>query len=395
MMSEAAKVLVIDDEAAVRQSIIAYLEDSGFETIEAADGRAGVDCISQNDPDVVLCDLRMPGMDGMDVLEWAGRERVETPILVVSGLGGLGDAIKALKLGAWDYITKPIQDMAVLEHAVRQALERADLIRQNRIYREHLEHANEKLEESLRQLEEDERAGRRIQFQLMPKDGAVLGGFRFSRRLLTSTYLSGDFVDYFVIDRRYVGFYIADVSGHGVSSALITLMLNNYINRLLEGYRQFGKEAIIQPAVTLEKLNRATIRAELGKYLTILYGVFDLEENRLRLSNAGQFPYPILYCDAQASYLEQKSMPVGLFDFAEFGELTIDLPDQFALALFSDGILEVLEQPSMRAKEDYLLESVDRIDPGAGDLAARLGVVGESDIPDDVTLLLITRNKES
>ena len=390
-MSECAKVLVIDDEAAVRQSIAAYLEDSGFETVQAGDGRAGVACIGRDNPDVVLCDLRMPGMDGMDVLEWVERERVETPILVVSGLGGLGDAIKALKLGAWDYITKPIQDMAVLEHAVRQALERADLIRQNRVYREHLEQVNERLEESLRRLEDDEQAGRRIQFQLMPPDQRTIGGFHFTREVLTSTYLSGDFVDYFSIDSGHVGFYIADVSGHGVSSALVTLMLNNYMNRLLEGYRQFGKTAILNPAVALEKLNRATLRANIGKYLTILYGVFDLERDSLRISNAGQFPFPILFDGASPTYIERKSMPVGLFDYAEFDEQEIALPEQFALAMFSDGILEVLAEPSMDAKERYLMEAVDRIDPNAAVLARRLGLEAGQDFPDDVTLLLVTR----
>lgn len=394
-MSDGATILVIDDEASVRQSIAAYLEDSGFETLQAADGRAGVACIGRDNPDVILCDLRMPGMDGMDVLEWVGRERAETPILVVSGLGGLGDAIKALKLGAWDYITKPIQDMAVLEHAVRQALERADLIRENRIYREHLEQANERLGESLRRLEEDEQAGRRIQFQLMPADRRALGGFRFSRELFTSTYLSGDFVDYFRIDAGHVGFYIADVSGHGVSSALVTLMLNNYMNRLLEGYRQFGKTAILNPAVAIEKLNRATIRAKFGKYLTILYGVFDLERDCLRLANAGQFPFPILFDGDRPVYIERKSMPVGLFDFAEFDEQEIPLPERFALALFSDGILEILDKPSMEAKEQCLLESVDRIDPSAKTLAGRLGVEAGQDIPDDVTLLLITRKERT
>jgi len=209
--------------------------------------------------------------------------------------------------------------------------------------------------------------------------------------VLTSTYLSGDFVDYFSIDSGHVGFYIADVSGHGVSSALVTLMLNNYMNRLLEGYRQFGKTAILNPAVALEKLNRATLRANIGKYLTILYGVFDLERDSLRISNAGQFPFPILFDGASPTYIERKSMPVGLFDFAEFDEQEIALPEQFALAMFSDGILEVLAEPSMDAKERYLMEAVDRIDPNAAVLARRLGLEAGQDFPDDVTLLLVTR----
>jgi sigma-B regulation protein RsbU (phosphoserine phosphatase) len=83
-------------------------------------------------------------------------------------MGGMSDAIQALKLGAWDYVTKPIEDMAVLEHAINHALERARLRRENREHREHLEGVNEQLRQTVRQLQEDEAAARRIQFQLLP-----------------------------------------------------------------------------------------------------------------------------------------------------------------------------------------------------------------------------------
>ena len=212
-----ARILTIDDEDLVREILTAYLEDSGFEVIQASNGQAGIDLIRRESPDLVLCDLRMPGMDGLQVLATVTREFPELPILVVSGMGGMSDAIQALKLGAWDYVTKPIEDMAVLEHAIGHALERARLRRENREHREHLEAVNEQLRHTVRQLQEDEAAARRIQFQLLPEDDKVYRHYRFNRHLLTSQYLSGDFVDYFAIDGDHLGFYIADVSGHGLS----------------------------------------------------------------------------------------------------------------------------------------------------------------------------------
>ena len=148
-------------------------------------------------------------MDGLQVLAAVTHEFPELPSLVVSGLGGMSDAIQALKLGAWDYVTKPIEDMAVLEHAIDHALERARLRRENREYREHLEAVNEQLRQTVRQLREDEAAARRIQFQLLPENDKVYRGYQFSRHLLTSQYLSGDFVDYFAIDGDHLGFYMA------------------------------------------------------------------------------------------------------------------------------------------------------------------------------------------
>ena len=133
------KILVIDDEPIIRESIAAYLEDSGFTVYQAGNGLDGMDIFRSEHPDLMMVDLRMPGMDGLEVLSTALTESPDTPILVVSGTGVIQDAIEALRMGALDFITKPILDMAVLEHAVTTALERTQLRVENRRYREHLE----------------------------------------------------------------------------------------------------------------------------------------------------------------------------------------------------------------------------------------------------------------
>jgi DNA-binding NtrC family response regulator len=133
------KILVIDDEPIIRESITAYLEDSGFRVCQARDGREGLAIFRREQPDLVLVDLRMPGIDGLEVLSTVMIESPDTPTLVVSGTGVIQDAIEALRMGALDFVTKPILDMAVLEHAAKTALERARLRVENRRYREHLE----------------------------------------------------------------------------------------------------------------------------------------------------------------------------------------------------------------------------------------------------------------
>jgi len=134
-----AKILAIDDEPMVRESIAAYLEDSGFEMLQAFNGREGLDLFRREKPDLILVDLRMPEVDGLDVLSAVRGESPGTPIIVVSGTGVMQDAIEALRGGAWDFVTKPIADMAVLEHAVAKALERAALLRENAAYQTDLE----------------------------------------------------------------------------------------------------------------------------------------------------------------------------------------------------------------------------------------------------------------
>lgn len=391
MSERPLKILVIDDDASVRETLVAYLEDCGYAVGEAENGRTGIDRARRECPDLILCDLKMPEMNGLEVVAVMAEERPETPIIIASGQGSLDDAIGALKLGAWDYITKPIKDMVILEHAIDHALERARLVREVREYRENLEAMNAQLKASLHQLEEDEEAGRRIQFQMLPESRQVYGHYEFTRHLLTSLYLSGDFVDYFVIDPHHLGFYLADVSGHGVSSAFVTVLLKSFMSRYLEAYRQNRDEGILDPAEILRRLNGHFFHGRLGKYLTMFYGVIDKTDNRLRYSNGGQFPYPILFDGREARFIRTKSLPVGLFDFAEYRTETLELPPRFVMAMISDGILETLPQPNLQEKQAFLRAQIDKFAIDVPTLIQLLQLDRTGTLPDDVTLLLIKR----
>ncbi|MCF6246831.1 MAG: response regulator [Desulfobacula sp.] len=147
------KILVIDDEIYIRDSVIGFLEDFGFEVIDAENGRIGLEKFESQKPDLVLCDLRMPEMDGLEVLANVAEKNPKIPIIIVSGAGNISDTVEALRLGAWDYIIKPIQDMTVLYHAVNKVFERAEFIEEKHQYRRDLEKANVELKVSLETLE--------------------------------------------------------------------------------------------------------------------------------------------------------------------------------------------------------------------------------------------------
>lgn len=129
MNARAPTLLTIDDESMIRETIAAYMENRGFVVFEAPNGRLGVELFVEKRPDVVLVDLRMPEMDGLEVISRLQVIAPATPVIVVSGTGVLRDAVEAIKRGAWDYVTKPIQDMDVLGLAVDKVLERAELKR--------------------------------------------------------------------------------------------------------------------------------------------------------------------------------------------------------------------------------------------------------------------------
>jgi serine phosphatase RsbU (regulator of sigma subunit) len=254
-----------------------------------------------------------------------------------------------------------------------------------------LEAANARLKRNLSQMEGEEEGGRQIQFQLLPEREKVLGGYTFSRELITSAYLSGDFVDYFAIDDRHLGFYMADVSGHGVSSAFVTVLLKSYMTRYLEDYREKGDPMILHPEEVLSRLNHTLFGVHLGKYLTMFYGVLNRADNRLRYCHGGQFPFPILFDGTRPAYIGTKSLPVGLFDFARYQAHTQTLPPRFTLALISDGILEVLPPPRLRDKLAQLLSLMAKDPEGIDPLIRESGLSQDRPPPDDITFLMIRR----
>ena len=146
------RILVIDDERAIRESFRNFLEDNDYDVLEAENGRVGLELLEQERPDLILVDLRMPEVDGLEVLYRVQEDSPDTPIVVVSGTGVVADVIEALRRGAWDYLLKPVEDLSVLLHAIDKALERARLILENREYQKHLEERTAELEKALTEI---------------------------------------------------------------------------------------------------------------------------------------------------------------------------------------------------------------------------------------------------
>jgi signal transduction histidine kinase len=152
-------LLTIEDDPIVRRAIVSYLTKKGFEVFQAVDGQEGIDLFKEKRPDIVLTDLALPKVDGLTFLSFVKVNSPDTPVIIVSGMGTLDDAIKALHLGAWDYITKPITDMALLGHAVSRAMERVVLEEQNKRYQNYLEEEVKKRTAELQQSQKLEAVG--------------------------------------------------------------------------------------------------------------------------------------------------------------------------------------------------------------------------------------------
>lgn len=128
-----SKILIIEDEAAIRRVLVKILmeENSQYEIEEASDGVEGIEKIKKEDYDLILCDIKMPKSDGMEVLTNSKKIKPEIPMVMISGHGDLETAVNAMKLGAYDYISKP-PDLNRLLNTVRNALDKKELVIENK-----------------------------------------------------------------------------------------------------------------------------------------------------------------------------------------------------------------------------------------------------------------------
>ena len=121
-------ILIVDDDASIRKSISMHLEDNFYKTLTAENGREGIDIFEQELPDLVLVDLRMPEVDGYEVIKHIHKLSPKVPLIVISGVNSIETAIEAMKIGAWDFLTKPVTDHSVLMHSIERALSHAELL---------------------------------------------------------------------------------------------------------------------------------------------------------------------------------------------------------------------------------------------------------------------------
>ncbi|MFL0797246.1 MAG: SpoIIE family protein phosphatase [Cellvibrionaceae bacterium] len=387
-MSSAHTLLVIDDELLLRESICAYLEDSGFNVVSAAGGKEGLKLFEELTPSIVLTDLRMPDVDGLEVLKEVGKHSADTPVIVVSGAGDMRDVVEAMRLGAADYITKPLIDMEVLVHSVTRSLEQQNLRDENKRYREQLERANHELSRQLGLLRQDHRAGREAQQRLMPESPAIYNGFHISHEVEASLYLSGDLVSHSLHKKRYLEVTLLDVSGHGAASAFVTLLLRHWIEQAMEQIKAKGPVQVLEQLGG--KLNTQLRDLGLDKHATGFVGVVDTETHVCHYIVAGHLPLPLYVHNGEGVWLENTGPPLGMLPEGNWQSQELPLEIGDTLSVCSDGMLEVLEG-TVPEREELLKQHLTGGDMDVLKWIRSSGCVSVEDLPDDISVLMMKR----
>ncbi|WP_343845190.1 PP2C family protein-serine/threonine phosphatase [Bowmanella denitrificans] len=406
------KVLVVDDDEEVHVLTRLVLRDLVFEgrPLQLLSARSGIQArevlTSESNIALVLLDVVMESDDaGLQLVKYIRRELHNDAVRIILRTGQPGHAPEQeviLKYDINDYKEKTELTLQKLLTAVVSSLRSYKYIEQVvqlnqeleikvRQRTKELQKANAKLQRTVQALQEGEEAGKRIQFKLLPPSDTHINGIDFAHILWPSEFMSGDFVDYFPIDDRYVGFYLADVSGHGVSSAFVTVYLKRFISNMLEQYRHGEEQSVLDPAAVLTALNSALLAENLGKHIAIFYAVIDRLHNKCRYINGGIFPWPLLIQHERAEFVESRGTPVGLFDFSQYQSAECHLAEAFQLYLFSDGVLEIMTDKTLESKMATLHACVKMPVKSLQDLAGRLGISESMSLPDDLAMLSVTR----
>ena len=343
--------------------------------------------------DVVICDIDMQNVNWEGWYEEADRLPFIIPTIILRRRNSVSDISRDMYFGAKGFVVKPQDDWEGLEKSVTRCIEFGKLRRENTRYRQQLEEKNTELQANMKVLEQDLQAGRHVQMRMLPQSPLEIGEYIFSHAIIPSLYLSGDFTDYFKVGATHAVFFMADVSGHGSSSAFVTVLLKNLFARKRSDYLHRVDGTVLNPANMLETANDELLRTGIGKHVTLCVGVIDFKANSLIYSIAGHLPLPILVSDGGISYLQGKGSPVGLFEQAVVTQHSIELPEKFMLALFSDGILEILPPQNLIEKEQYLLKVFEEhYTEGGQQILQHLGAEGVTDAPDDIAALFVSRS---
>ena len=375
----AQKLILIVDDTPLNIGVISGALKDSYKTKVATNGEKALALASAEEkPDLILLDIMMPGMDGYEVCSRlkADPTTSEIPVIFLTGQTSAEDETRGFEVGAVDYVHKPFSP-AVVKARVRSHI----LLRE----------ARAQLASQLRALNNELEMARQIQLSILPHSIPTLPGLEIAARFFPMTSVAGDFYDFIQIDDRHIGILIADVSGHGLPSALIASMLQV----ALTGQAGHASE----PAQVLAGLNRALCGKFTYNFVTAAYVYLDLEKNFMRYAGAGH--PPVLQwriSTGKTTKVLENGLVLGMFEEAiyEALEFPLELGDRYVL--YTDGVPEA-ENPSeeqfgvdrfMRFIENHKHLGADQfVQTFLAELSRWSGQTAEQGQQDDITLLVV------
>lgn len=395
---EQQRILIVDDMMDNQLLLESILDDAGYRHMDTASSAVeAFELLALHESpkpecyDLILMDIMMPNIDGIEATRCIKENHLlrDIPIIMVTAKDESEDLKSAFQAGAIDYITKPVDEIVFLAR-VRSAL----MLKMEVDCRKAREAA---LDISLKRINKDLEAAAQIQRSLLPKEEQILPGMHIAWHFEPCDAIGGDLFNVFAFDEYQVGFYLLDVSGHGVSAALYAVSIQRLLyDRFTAGGLLIDAEGQIRdPDEVVRQLNQQFLMdLDTGKYFTLSYGIYDARTRRVRYTQAGH-PPALCASGDQVKVWHEGDMPVGMLADIDFSTHERFLSPGDRLFFYSDGIIEAENKEGVFFTNERLVLSIseatalplnecieyiiDRVDTWQG----------ESPAMDDITLFAL------
>lgn len=334
------KIVIIDDDDFVINILTLILQEE-YTVNKFYSAEEAISDRVLSEADVIITDVNLPGMDGIEFLEKVHDIDQNLPVIVITGFNDIDIAISALKSGAFDFILKPFKNDQILISVKkgyerrRLTLENIKLMEELKIKNHELEILNAKIQARNYAIENELDIASNLHQCLFPMGFPDIGDFQFDLRYKPVEKISGDFFDFIMIDEKRFSFFFGDVSGHGVPAALYSAMVKTAISSL--------SITALTPARFIKEMNNFLISSQKKmsyNYATIFYGYFDLERGIMRYCNGG-IPQPaVIRATGSVEYLEPTGPFVGIFNTSKYQECEIRFEKGDKFIFYTDGAFE-------------------------------------------------------
>jgi sigma-B regulation protein RsbU (phosphoserine phosphatase) len=401
-----ALILVVDDDPAVRNGVCRVLRRGGYyHVLAAADAPAARQILQTHPVEVAVVDLNLPGMDGLSLMQWAQQQCLRPEWIILSGAATFDDAVKAVKLGAFDFLTKPLIRVDSLVVSVNNALTRRRLVQdQARLTAEladrnrdldrkvvELKDALQALSEQAETINQDLVRAELVQRTLLPRLTPTMGSFSFDALYRPSYKVGGDLYDVLPVDDRRTAFYVADAAGHGVSAAMVAVLF-----KLRLRIRDELPNHPFDPAESLREVNKA-IHKECtapGLFITAAVCLLDIKTGELTVASGGHPPLLLHRASGETEMIFHTGPALGLSEEARFANVSKTLHTGDRLLIYTDGLTDPGLNSEGLSTEELSAMLSDPAYSRQAFLRRLLAQATERHQPigneDDITLILLT-----
>lgn len=361
-------ILVVDDSPLQRRLLAGSLDKWGYEVFEAQSGRDALEICKATRVDLILSDWVMPEMDGLTFCrEFRALTRDNYGyFILLTSKDDKKEIAKGLEGGADDFLTKPVNsaELRARLHAGERVLGmQNEMVEKNHAITKNLAELQVLYQAIDRDLEE----AKKLQHSLVPEAHLQRGVAHVSLKLQSSGHIGGDMIGYYYRSEERLGLYGFDVSGHGISSALMTARLAGCLGASNPAYsiameqQPDGRFTLRSPSEIATRLNgRMLDEFDTDLYLTIILADVDLKTGNVTLIQAGH-PHPLVMRAGGAhEFVGTGGLPIGLIPDAEFTSFTTNLNAGDSLLLYSDGFTEAEDANGKMLDEAGLIKIVKK-----------------------------------